>query len=134
MDAAPHGVVHACVDLAKGRRDTEKLSRLVNAVLRKVAAGGPAIWDGLDLIQWEAPKREGLQDDICDRSRVPLDGVSFCDINLGAPDIDPDFTRGFGTIFDIRVERLGDPIPEPGAALLFAAGFVVAGRTLRRRR
>lgn len=55
LDAAPHGVVDACVNLAKGRKDTGKLSGLVNAVLRKVAAEGPAIWDGLDLMRLATP-------------------------------------------------------------------------------
>ena len=29
----------------------------------------------LDLIQWEAPKREGLQDDICDMARLLYDAI-----------------------------------------------------------
>ena len=55
LDAAPHGVVDACVEMAKARRETAKLSGLVNAVLRKVADQGAEIWDGLDYARLAAP-------------------------------------------------------------------------------
>ena len=55
LDAAPYGVVDACVEIAKSRKDTAKMSGLVNAVLRKVASEGPAIWDEIDLIRLASP-------------------------------------------------------------------------------
>ncbi|PWE29396.1 16S rRNA methyltransferase [Maritimibacter sp. 55A14] len=42
--AAPHGVVDAAVRLVRAGRRTRHLAGLANAVLRKVAAGGPEIW------------------------------------------------------------------------------------------
>ncbi len=41
---AAHGVVNACVDMVGRDQRTAKMKGLVNAVLRKVAAGGPAAW------------------------------------------------------------------------------------------
>lgn len=46
--AAPHGVVHAAVALARaGGRRTEGYAGMVNAVLRLVAETGPALWPTL---------------------------------------------------------------------------------------
>lgn len=55
LDAAPHGVVDACVEIAKHRRETAKMSGLINAVLRKVTSEGPAIWADLDLVRLASP-------------------------------------------------------------------------------
>jgi 16S rRNA (cytosine967-C5)-methyltransferase len=44
---APHGVVDACVSLAGEGKRTAGAKGLVNAVLRKVAAEGPALWPRL---------------------------------------------------------------------------------------
>ncbi|MFP1643701.1 RsmB/NOP family class I SAM-dependent RNA methyltransferase [Pontitalea aquivivens] len=46
--APPHGVVHAAVALARaGGRRTEGYAGMVNAVLRRVAETGPALWPTL---------------------------------------------------------------------------------------
>jgi 16S rRNA (cytosine967-C5)-methyltransferase len=44
---AAHGVVNAMVTLVSGHRTLGNLKGLVNAVLRKIAAEGPAAWDAL---------------------------------------------------------------------------------------
>ncbi len=41
---APHGVVNAAVGLLAGRRDTQGHRGLANAVLRRLAEGGPGAW------------------------------------------------------------------------------------------
>jgi len=53
LGAAPHGVVNAAVALTRSGRKTEAFAGLVNAVLRKVAADGPARW--ADLPEQELP-------------------------------------------------------------------------------
>jgi len=45
--AAAHGVVDSAVSVMRGNRKMEHLSGLVNAVLRKVTAEGPARWGAL---------------------------------------------------------------------------------------
>ncbi len=45
--AAAHGVVNAAVDLMRQSKNTQRLSGLANAVLRKVAKDGPANWSNL---------------------------------------------------------------------------------------
>ena len=48
LGAAPHGVVHAAVALTRtGGRKAEAFDGLVNAVLRKAADTGPALWPRL---------------------------------------------------------------------------------------
>lgn len=44
---AAHGVVNACVEIVGADPRTVRMKGLVNAVLRKVAASGPAGWDRL---------------------------------------------------------------------------------------
>ncbi|MGR3455069.1 RsmB/NOP family class I SAM-dependent RNA methyltransferase [Pseudooceanicola sp.] len=44
---AAHGVVNDCVDLAANVPGSESLKGLVNAVLRKIADNGPAVWETL---------------------------------------------------------------------------------------
>jgi len=45
--AAGHGVVNTAVDLVRQSKNTQRLSGLVNAVLRKVARDAPGRWDTL---------------------------------------------------------------------------------------
>jgi len=45
--AAAHGVVNAAVDIVRADRDFNRMSGLVNAVLRKVAGSGPDLWEKL---------------------------------------------------------------------------------------
>lgn len=45
--AAAHGVVNAAVDIVRADRDFNRMSGMVNAVLRKVANTGPAMWGNL---------------------------------------------------------------------------------------
>ena len=45
--AAAHGVVNSAVDLVRQSKHTQRLSGLVNAVLRKLAKDGPAKWGAL---------------------------------------------------------------------------------------
>lgn len=54
-DEAPHGVVDASVEIAKSSRSTAKAAGLVNAVLRRVAESGPAIWAELDFARLATP-------------------------------------------------------------------------------
>jgi 16S rRNA (cytosine967-C5)-methyltransferase len=54
LDAPPHAAVGTAVDLAK-TRNLAPFAGLINAVLRKVASGGPALLDGLDLPRLDTP-------------------------------------------------------------------------------
>ena len=47
LGAPPHGVVNVAVALARANRKTEGFAALVNAVLRKLAVDGPALWPAL---------------------------------------------------------------------------------------
>jgi len=44
LGEAAHGVVNDAVTLVRSSRDATRFSKLVNAILRKVAAEGPALW------------------------------------------------------------------------------------------
>ncbi|MEM7546798.1 MAG: RsmB/NOP family class I SAM-dependent RNA methyltransferase [Pseudomonadota bacterium] len=55
LGEAPYGVVDSAVTIAKSRRKTAKMASLTNAVLRKVAAEGPAIWADLDIAHAATP-------------------------------------------------------------------------------
>jgi len=46
-NAAGHGVVNTAVDLVRQSKNSQRLSGLVNAVLRKVARDAPGRWDNL---------------------------------------------------------------------------------------
>lgn len=48
LGEAPHGVVDAAVRIAKSSKETQSVSGLINAVLRRVSTEGPEIWKGLD--------------------------------------------------------------------------------------
>ncbi len=62
LGEAPYGVVDSAVTIAKSRRKTAKMASLTNAVLRKVAAEGPAIWAELDIPHAATPSwfRKGI--------------------------------------------------------------------------
>jgi 16S rRNA (cytosine967-C5)-methyltransferase len=54
LEAPAHAAVGTAVDLAKARNLTP-FAGLINAVLRKVAAGGPALLEGLDMPRLDTP-------------------------------------------------------------------------------
>jgi 16S rRNA (cytosine967-C5)-methyltransferase len=54
LDAPPHAAVGTAVDLAKAKK-LLPFAGLINAVLRKVAAGGPGLLDGLDMPRLDTP-------------------------------------------------------------------------------
>jgi len=58
VDGAPaHGVVNAAVEIVRGSAKAGRLAGLVNAVARKLADQGPAIWQGIGpqpLLSWLA--------------------------------------------------------------------------------
>jgi 16S rRNA (cytosine967-C5)-methyltransferase len=54
LGAPPHAAVGTAVDLAKAKK-LAPFAGLINAVLRKVAAGGPALLDGLDMPRLDTP-------------------------------------------------------------------------------
>ena len=54
LDAPPHAAVGTAVDLARAKK-LAPFAGLVNAVLRKVAAAGPAVLDGLDMPRLDTP-------------------------------------------------------------------------------
>ena len=54
LQAPPHAAVGTAVDLAKTRKLTP-FAGLINAVLRKVAAGGPALLEPLDMPRLDTP-------------------------------------------------------------------------------
>lgn len=60
LGAAPHGVVSAAVDLARAQDPQSRAPGLVNAVLRKVADLGPALWAAAPPAQLPKPFRKGL--------------------------------------------------------------------------
>ena len=55
LDMAPHAVIDLAVRSAKADRNALHFSGLVNAVLRKVAAGGASLLDGLDAPRLNTP-------------------------------------------------------------------------------
>jgi 16S rRNA (cytosine967-C5)-methyltransferase len=54
LQAPPHAAVGTAVDLAR-TRNLAPFAGLINAVLRKVATGGPALLDGLDMPRLDTP-------------------------------------------------------------------------------
>jgi 16S rRNA (cytosine967-C5)-methyltransferase len=60
LGAAPHGVVSAAVDLARAEDPQSRAPGLVNAILRKVADLGPALWPAAPPAQMPKPFRKGL--------------------------------------------------------------------------
>ena len=60
--AAAHGVVNACVEIARAGRNTTSMAGLVNAVLRKVAADAEK-WSGLPVPRLPKWLRKPLIDD-----------------------------------------------------------------------
>jgi 16S rRNA (cytosine967-C5)-methyltransferase len=54
LQAPPHAAVGTAVDLAR-TRNLAPFAGLINAVLRKVAAGGPALLEGLDMPRLDTP-------------------------------------------------------------------------------
>jgi 16S rRNA (cytosine967-C5)-methyltransferase len=54
LGAPPHAAVGTAVDLAKTRK-LAPFAGLINAVLRKIAAAGPALLDGLDMPRLDTP-------------------------------------------------------------------------------
>jgi 16S rRNA (cytosine967-C5)-methyltransferase len=54
LAAPPHAAVGTAVDLAKAKK-LGPFAGLINAVLRKVAASGPALLDGLDMPRLDTP-------------------------------------------------------------------------------
>ena len=81
--AASHGVVNAMVGLVKADRTTERLSGLVNAVLRKVAANGPQKWDTLPIPQMPKWLRKQL---IADYGKVVVQQIEMA--HAAGPAID----------------------------------------------
>ncbi|WP_340110421.1 RsmB/NOP family class I SAM-dependent RNA methyltransferase [Pikeienuella sp. HZG-20] len=55
LDEAAHGVVDSAVRLAKSEKKTAPLAGLINAVLRRVAEEGPAVWTALDRPRLSTP-------------------------------------------------------------------------------
>ncbi|MDE8349948.1 MAG: transcription antitermination factor NusB [Acidocella sp.] len=54
LESPPHAAVGTAVDLAKTKK-LEAFAGLINAVLRKVATGGPELLDGLDMPRLDTP-------------------------------------------------------------------------------
>jgi 16S rRNA (cytosine967-C5)-methyltransferase len=54
LETPPHAAVGTAVDLARAKK-LEAFAGLINAVLRKVATGGPALLDGLDMPRLDTP-------------------------------------------------------------------------------
>jgi 16S rRNA (cytosine967-C5)-methyltransferase len=54
LAAPPHAAVGTAVDLARSRK-LAPFTGLINAVLRKVASGGPALLEGLDMPRLDTP-------------------------------------------------------------------------------
>jgi 16S rRNA (cytosine967-C5)-methyltransferase len=54
LAAPPHAAVGTAVDLAK-TRGLAPFAGLINAILRKIAAGGPALLEGLDMPRLDTP-------------------------------------------------------------------------------
>ncbi|HQU04278.1 MAG TPA: transcription antitermination factor NusB, partial [Acidocella sp.] len=54
LESPPHAAVGTAVDLAKAKK-LEAFAGLINAVLRKVAAGGVDLLDGLDMPRLDTP-------------------------------------------------------------------------------
>jgi 16S rRNA (cytosine967-C5)-methyltransferase len=54
LDAPPHAAVGTAVDLARTKK-LAPFTGLINAVLRKIAAAGPAVLEGLDMPRLDTP-------------------------------------------------------------------------------
>jgi 16S rRNA (cytosine967-C5)-methyltransferase len=54
LETPPHAAVGTAVDLARANK-LEAFAGLINAVLRKIAAGGPDLLDGLDMPRLDTP-------------------------------------------------------------------------------
>lgn len=80
-DEAAHGVVNAAVTLTGEHRKSAHLKGLVNAVLRKVAAEGPGLWNALPVPQIPRWLRKPLQEAYDQRSLARMELAHF----KGAP-------------------------------------------------
>jgi 16S rRNA (cytosine967-C5)-methyltransferase len=54
LETPPHAAVGTAVDLARAKK-LEAFAGLINAVLRKIASGGPDLLDGLDMPRLDTP-------------------------------------------------------------------------------
>jgi hypothetical protein len=85
----------------------------------------------------------GGNDSNFDFSKVIVNGASFWDLSLDGGQINMDNVQGCGqwvadhlNFNDVQLARcsFSEPIPEPGAATLFAVGFLCVAAALRRKR
>lgn len=78
--AAPHGVVNACVEIARANRKTAGMAGLINAVLRKVA-GETSKWQSLPVPRLPKWLRGPLVDDFGKDAVAAMEAVHYA----GAP-------------------------------------------------
>mgnify|MGYP000444417443 CR=1 FL=1 len=114
---AAHGVLSAMVEVAGKGRKTQHLKGLVNAVLRKVAADGPAKWDSLPV-----PKlRNWLRGPLVEAyGRKTVEAMEAAHLR-GAPlDLTP------RTAPDVWARRLGADLLPSGSLRLTDPGQITA--------
>ena len=99
---AAHGVVNACVEIAKSNPETQRQAGLINAVLRKV---DPAKWDGLPVPRLPKWLRKVLVADYGKAAVEAMEAAQFA----GAPlDVTPQRDVTFGEALPTGSVRLRD--------------------------
>jgi len=80
--AAGHGVVNACVDIVRGDKDFNRMSGMVNAILRRVAENGPAAWAKLPQPQMPKWLRKPLLSDFGKQTIAAIEAAQAADVPL----------------------------------------------------
>ncbi len=113
--AAAHGVVNSMVEITSKNKRYGKLKGLVNAVLRKIAADGPAAWAALRAPRLPKWLRQPLAQAWGNEAMLAIEQVQFA----GAP-LDVSFKPG------ADVTALGGEVLPTGSVRLRDAGQVSA--------
>lgn len=116
MGGAAHGVVNSCVSAARADRATEKMSGLVNAVLRKVT-GEVDKWDNLPVPRLPKWLRKPLIDDYGKSAVEAMEAVQF-----SAPPLDLSCKADPKSL----AAQMGGTFMPSGSVRLHGAGQVTA--------
>ncbi|MEM6407860.1 MAG: RsmB/NOP family class I SAM-dependent RNA methyltransferase [Pseudomonadota bacterium] len=116
---AAHGVVDVSVSLIRAQRQSRKMAGMANAVLRKTAQEGQAVWDGLPvprLPQWLRRRIVHIYDEATVQR---IEAAHLAGAPLDITPKDPTHAKGLA-------EKLGGRVLPTGSLRLMQAGQVSA--------